>query len=101
MLLVLDPERVRLDRVEPGDTRSIAELMPLLREGGVDAVAANGVLGDPTAASADEGLRLFAAMIDDAWSRLRAGRADERGCLVPDPGGGDAARRDPTTGAIS
>jgi hypothetical protein len=54
------------------------------------------VLGDPTAASADEGLELFAAMIEDAWSRLRLGRVDPRGCLVA-----GAGRPDPTTGAIS
>jgi creatinine amidohydrolase len=96
ILLVLDPDRVRLARVEPGDPRPIRELMPLLRSGGVQAVAPNGVLGDPTAASADEGLELFAAMIEDAWSRLRLGRVDPRGCL-----GAGAGRPDPTTGAIS
>lgn len=95
MLLVLDPDRVRLDRIEPGDARPIGELMPELRSGGVRAVAPNGVLGDPTAASADEGLRLFGAMIEDAWARLRHGRVDVRGCLVAD------AAPDPTTGAIS
>lgn len=102
MLLVLDPDRVRLDRLEPGDRRPIAELMPLLREHGVRGVAPNGVLGDPTAATADEGVRLFAAMIEDAWARLRHGRVDARGCLVagtadhPDPADPDSAN-----GAIS
>jgi creatinine amidohydrolase len=96
ILLVLDPDRVRHGRIEAGDPRTIGALLPLLREHGVRAVAPNGVLGDPTAASAEEGLRLFAAMIEDAWSRLRHGRVDERGCLVD-----DARRPDPTTGAIS
>lgn len=94
ILLVLDPDRVRLDRIEPGDRRPITELMPVLRERGVRAVAPNGVLGDPVAASADEGFRLFAAMIEDAWARLGRGRIDERGCLTAEP-------FDPTTGAIS
>ncbi|MDR5700459.1 mycofactocin biosynthesis peptidyl-dipeptidase MftE [Agromyces aerolatus] len=109
ILLVLDPDRVRLDRVEPGDRRPISELMPLLRERGVRAVAPNGVLGDPVAASADEGFRLFAAMVEDAWARLRHGLVDGRGCLVASGGsaaepswdGSPAEPPDPTTGAIS
>jgi mycofactocin system creatininase family protein len=91
LLLLLDPDRLRRDRIEPGDPRPIAELLPVLRAEGVRAVAPNGVLGDPTVASADEGLRLFSAILDDAWSRLRHGRVDARGCLV----------RAATTGTIS
>jgi creatinine amidohydrolase len=48
-------------------------LLPLLRSGGVLAVAPNGVLGDPRGATAEEGRQLLAAMaVDltravDAW----------------------------------
>jgi mycofactocin system creatininase family protein len=59
MLLSLTPDRVRMDRAEPGDTRPLSELLPALRAGGVRAVAPNGVLGDPTGATAAEGATLL------------------------------------------
>ena len=37
LLLHLAPETVRVDRLEPGDTRSVTELMPALRSEGVRA----------------------------------------------------------------
>jgi len=63
-LLHLAPETVRVDRLEPGDTRSVTELMPALRSEGVRALSANGVLGDPTGASAEEGHRVLGVMVD-------------------------------------
>jgi creatinine amidohydrolase len=71
--LALRPDAVLSARAEPGDMRPIAELMPLLRSGGVRAVSPNGVLGDPRGASADEGWRLLQSLADelthavDAW----------------------------------
>jgi mycofactocin precursor peptide peptidase len=65
LLLALDPGCVRLDRAEPGATAPLAELIGDLRSGGVAAVAPNGVLGDPTGASADEGAALLAAITAD------------------------------------
>ncbi|MEO6472834.1 MAG: mycofactocin biosynthesis peptidyl-dipeptidase MftE, partial [Aeromicrobium sp.] len=52
LMLHLRPASVWLDRAEPGETRPLAEIMPLLIAGGVGAVSANGVLGDPSGASA-------------------------------------------------
>ncbi|MFG1647164.1 mycofactocin biosynthesis peptidyl-dipeptidase MftE [Amycolatopsis sp. NPDC049252] len=71
--LALRPGAVRMDRAEPGDRRPLGELLPLLREGGVRAVTATGVLGDPTSATAAEGRELLAfltkALVShvDAW----------------------------------
>lgn len=65
LLLHLRPETVRLDRAEPGDTRPLAEILPTMMAGGVIAVSPNGVLGDPTGASAAEGAPVLAAMVDD------------------------------------
>ncbi|GAB2857590.1 mycofactocin biosynthesis peptidyl-dipeptidase MftE [Nocardioides pacificus] len=62
LLLHLRPETVRLDRFEAGNTTPVARLLPLLRSGGVAAASANGVLGDPAGASAEEGLRLLEEM---------------------------------------
>ncbi|WP_040796864.1 mycofactocin biosynthesis peptidyl-dipeptidase MftE [Nocardia higoensis] len=69
--LALDPGRVRLERAEPGDTRPLREILPLLRAGGVRAVSDNGVLGDPTGADADEGQRLLDALTDDLTDKVR------------------------------
>lgn len=63
IMLALAPELVRLDAAAPGNTAPIAELLPALRAGGVAAASPNGVLGDPTGASAVEGERLLATMV--------------------------------------
>jgi mycofactocin precursor peptide peptidase len=59
LLLALDPGGVRHDRIEVGDTRPLAELLPELRQRGVLGVSPNGVLGDPTRADAAAGERAF------------------------------------------
>jgi mycofactocin precursor peptide peptidase len=64
IMLALDPGAVQLEAAARGETRPIAEIMPLLREQGVRAVSANGVLGDPAGASAAEGGQLLAALAD-------------------------------------
>lgn len=66
LMLHLRPDSVRLDLAEPGNTAPLAALLPHLRARGVAAVSRNGVLGDPRGASAAEGQRLLAAMIDAA-----------------------------------
>ncbi|MFD6396263.1 mycofactocin biosynthesis peptidyl-dipeptidase MftE [Nocardia sp. NPDC060249] len=57
--LALRPDRVRTELAEPGDSRPLAELLPLLRAGGVRAASPNGILGDPTGSSAEEGASLL------------------------------------------
>ena len=64
VMLALAPGAVRLDAAERGEVRSLPELLPLLRERGVRAVSANGVLGDPAGASAAEGERLLGHLVD-------------------------------------
>jgi creatinine amidohydrolase len=79
VMLALDPGAVRLDAAVRGDVRPIAEILPMLREQGVRAVSANGVLGDPAGASASEGEQFLARLADglnDAMDRLLAQRAD-------------------------
>jgi mycofactocin system creatininase family protein len=65
LLLALDPGAVRTDLAAPGATAPLAELMPALRDGGVAAVAPNGVLGDPTGATAAEGERILGSLVTD------------------------------------
>ncbi|MGX1811061.1 mycofactocin biosynthesis peptidyl-dipeptidase MftE [Nocardia sp. NPDC055321] len=59
VMLRLRPESVALERLEPGDTRPLGEIIDQLRRHGVAAVSANGVLGDPTRATAEDGERLL------------------------------------------
>ncbi len=74
LMLAIAPDRVAMGRAEPGDRRTGAALLPLLREDGVRAVSGNGVLGDPTGASREEGRRLLSEAVDalvrilDQWA---------------------------------
>lgn len=70
LMLHLHPELVRLDAAEPGCTRPLPEILPAMRAGGVAAVSPNGVLGDPTTATAVEGARLWDALLAEARARL-------------------------------
>lgn len=70
LMLHLRPASVRLDRAVPGDTRPLAEVLPLLLAGGVSAVSENGVLGDPAGASAEEGRQVLTRMVEDVLRRL-------------------------------
>ncbi len=65
LMLHLAPGKVRLDRAEAGNTGSLEELLPQMMAGGVKAVSANGVLGDPAGASAAEGAAVLASMVED------------------------------------
>jgi creatinine amidohydrolase/Fe(II)-dependent formamide hydrolase-like protein len=65
LLLALAPDSVRLAAAEPGDVRPLAAVMGELRRGGVAAVSPNGVLGDPSGASAEEGRRLLDELTAD------------------------------------
>jgi mycofactocin precursor peptide peptidase len=65
MMLALRGDAVDAAAAEPGDVRPIAELMPALRGRGVAAVSPNGVLGDPTGATAEEGVALLDALAAD------------------------------------
>lgn len=72
LMLAIDPSLVRLDAAEAGSSESLAELMPQLREVGVRGVSANGVLGDPAGASAEEGQALLDRLVDDLVLRVAA-----------------------------
>ncbi|HEY5854139.1 MAG TPA: mycofactocin biosynthesis peptidyl-dipeptidase MftE [Aldersonia sp.] len=81
LMLHLRPESVDLAAAEPGNTEPIAGLLPRLRTGGMAAVTANGVLGDPTGASAVEGARLFADLCGGARAAYDRWQPDDTGRL--------------------
>jgi mycofactocin precursor peptide peptidase len=62
--LALAPGRVRVSNAVVGDTRPLAELMPLLQSVGMRTVSASGILGDPTGATAAEGGQLLTDLVD-------------------------------------
>jgi len=74
LLLALSPESVRLGAAEPGDARPLAAVIGELRRGGVAAVSPNGVLGDPSGASAEEGHRLLNALSADLVAAVEVWR---------------------------
>lgn len=95
MLLHLAPDVVHLDLARPGVTAPLSEILPALRAGGLASVTANGVLGDPTGASTDEGRDLVSRLVD-ALDGVALRALDEPlphalvSSTVPDPTGVDA-----------
>jgi creatinine amidohydrolase len=74
LLLALAPESVRVEAAEPGDVRPLAAVIGDLRRGGVMSVSPNGVLGDPTGATGDEGRRLLDGLTADLLAAVEAWR---------------------------
>ncbi|MFI6431175.1 mycofactocin biosynthesis peptidyl-dipeptidase MftE [Rhodococcus oryzae] len=81
LLLHLSPGDVRMDRAQPGITEPIGALMDRLRAGGIASVSANGVLGDPTGASAAEGERMFEQMLARCVAAVLRWQPDGKGML--------------------
>jgi mycofactocin precursor peptide peptidase len=65
LLLALHPSAVRTDLIEAGTTARAEDIWPRMRATGVRAVSANGILGDPTGACAEEGRILQAGLVDE------------------------------------
>ncbi len=72
LLLALSAPAVRRHLAVAGERRPLREVQDELRRGGVRAVSANGVLGDPAGASAAEGERLLAEMSADLAAAVEA-----------------------------
>lgn len=81
VLLHLSPEAVKVTELRAGNTEPLAQLLTLLRAGGVAAVSDSGVLGDPTTATAEAGAALFDEMAGDCARRIRRWQPDENGAL--------------------
>ncbi|MGE2813961.1 mycofactocin biosynthesis peptidyl-dipeptidase MftE [Mycobacterium heidelbergense] len=70
LLLHISPTDVLTDRWLPGNRAPLPELLEPMRRGGVAAVSRVGVLGDPTTATAAEGKRILAEMVDGCARRV-------------------------------
>ena len=69
-MLHLRPDLTHQPRAASGFTGDMEAIMDELREGGLRAVAANGVLGDPARATGDRGARYLAALADHLAASL-------------------------------
>jgi mycofactocin system creatininase family protein len=82
VLLHISPSDVRLGESRPGNSAALADLLPRMRRGGVAAVSEEGVLGDPTTATADEGERLFDEMVQGCIDRISRWSPGVHGMLI-------------------
>ncbi|QRZ07951.1 mycofactocin biosynthesis peptidyl-dipeptidase MftE [Mycolicibacterium austroafricanum] len=82
VLLHISPAAVRQDERVPGNRAPLSELMPEMLRGGVAAASSLGILGDPTTATADEGRRIFAEMVDACAVRVIRWAPDRGGMLT-------------------
>ncbi|WP_134322161.1 mycofactocin biosynthesis peptidyl-dipeptidase MftE [Cumulibacter soli] len=64
VMLAINPDLVDISVAEQGNTTPVRELLPAMRSGGVRAVSPNGILGDPTGATAEEGKDLLDGLLD-------------------------------------
>lgn len=65
MMLAIAPDLVRMHRAEVGVTAPLRDLIEEIREGGVQSVSRNGVLGDPLRASASAGRTMLTRLAID------------------------------------
>jgi mycofactocin precursor peptide peptidase len=70
LLLHLEPGVVRADRMSVGSTARWRDIGPTVMSEGLAAVTPTGVLGDPTAASAEEGERVMRDLVDDLCEQV-------------------------------
>jgi len=79
LLLHLDPDCVRRDRLEPGSTARWREIAEMVVAGGLASVTPNGVLGDPTAATASSGAEIFDSLVADLVDVVATRHGDGHG----------------------
>jgi creatinine amidohydrolase len=82
VLLHISPADVCIDERVPGNSAPLGQLMPAMRRGGIAAVSDVGILGDPTTATAEEGARIFAEMVDGCLRRVTRWTPDRNGMLT-------------------
>ena len=70
LMLAIDPQRVRSDRAQAGETRALPELIGVLRSARVSQLSPNGVLGDPAGATEAAGRAMLAAAARELLAEL-------------------------------
>jgi len=82
LMLHVEPGVVREALAAPGETAPIGALLPRLRAEGVRAVSPDGVLGDPTGATAAEGAELLAQLAGRLGAAVARWDVDPAGRLL-------------------
>ena len=73
LMLLKNPELVHMEWAEKGWIGTLTpQLMEQMEQHGIDSVSSNGILGDPTGATAQRGAKYFRAMQDLQESLIRA-----------------------------
>ncbi len=80
LMLHTHPASVRMELAEPGSGQRFRDIIGTVREQGLASVTPNGILGDPTTATAAHGRELFESLLEDLLVCAHA--------LVPAPSGG-------------
>lgn len=81
LMLHLHPATVRTERIRVGNRTSLKELLPTLRDKGIRAVTADGVLGDPRTANALDGRSIYRSLVDDIVARIKGRHIGPYGCM--------------------
>jgi mycofactocin system creatininase family protein len=68
LMLAINPNSVRVDKLDIGNVLPMSELQHELQTQGVKAVSENGILGDARTATAEHGEELLAALTNDLRS---------------------------------
>jgi mycofactocin system creatininase family protein len=90
VMLALAPDTVAMERARAGNTAPLATLIGAMADGGVRAVSGNGVLGDPSGASAEAGRALLEQAVGELCAFVAgwpAGFDAPAGVGAPAPGG--------------
>ena len=82
LLLHLSAQVVDMTKAAPGNTTEIAALLPELRAGGLAPVTANGVLGDPLGATAEEGRLIFEQLRERVLGAVQRWSPSPHGVIV-------------------
>ena len=69
-MLALDPSSVNLQAARAGSLEDPVKLIEMMKTGGIESVSKNGVIGDPTGSSAEEGLLILSAFAEDLISNF-------------------------------
>jgi mycofactocin precursor peptide peptidase len=65
LMLAINPNSVRIDKLDAGNVQPMSEIQRDLQTHGVQAVSANGILGDARSATAEYGSELLAELTDN------------------------------------
>jgi creatinine amidohydrolase len=76
MMLALAPHLVDMSRAESGNTSALVDIIDEIRQGGVQSVSTNGVLGDPRGSTPEEGARIIEALASNLREFVASKRAE-------------------------